>query len=118
MESPHYHEISDIRAFASDVSAREGAVKSKSIFLWVVLFQLYSVILLGWRGRTLGKMLLKLRVYGMNGQRVGFIRSLGRCLLYFLSAIPFGLGFVWILVDRNHQAWHDKVAETQVVFEE
>ncbi len=82
------------------------------------MFLLYSVILLGWKGRTLGKTLFKLRVYGMNGEQVGFLRSLGRCLLYILSAIPLGLGFVWIFVDRNHQGWHDKVTETQVVFEE
>ena len=104
--------------FASEVSARDGELKFQSIALWMVMFLLYSVILLGWKGRTPGKTLFKLRVYGMNGDRVGFLRSLGRCLLYILSAIPLGLGFVWIFVDRNHQGWHDKVAETQVVFEE
>ena len=118
MGAPHDQDISDFRAFASEVSARDGELKIQSIALWMVMFLLYSVILLGWKGRTLGKTLFKLKVYGMNGERVGFLRSLGRCLLYILSAIPLGLGFVWIFVDRNHQGWHDKVAETQVVFEE
>jgi len=118
MGTPYDQDISDFRAFAAEVSARDGELKFQSIVLWMVMFLLYSFILLGWKGRTLGKTLFKLRVYGMNGEQVGFLRSLGRCLLYFLSAIPLGLGFIWIFVDRNHQGWHDKVAETQVVFEE
>lgn len=33
----------------------------------------------------------------------------------FLSLLIAGLGFIWIAVDREHQAWHDKIAGTWVV---
>ena len=116
--TPHYQEISDFRALVSDVSARNDDLNFQSILLWMIMFLIYSAILLGWKGRTLGKMLLRLRVCGIRGERINFIRSFGRCLLYILSALPFGMGFVWILIDGNHRGWHDKVAETIVVFEE
>jgi len=32
-----------------------------------------------------------------------------------LSALPIGLGFIWIAIDENRQAWHDKIAGTVVV---
>ena len=116
--TPHYQEISDFRAMVSELSARNDDLNFQSIVLWMVILLIYSVILLGWKGRTLGKMLLRLRVCGAHGERISFIRSFGRCLLYILSALPLGLGFIWILIDGNHRGWHDKVAETLVVFEE
>jgi uncharacterized RDD family membrane protein YckC len=29
--------------------------------------------------------------------------------------LPLGLGFYWALVDKNNQAWHDKIAGTRVI---
>jgi uncharacterized RDD family membrane protein YckC len=40
-----------------------------------------------------------------------FIRYLG----YFLSALPLGLGFLWIAIDSRKQGWHDKLAGTVVI---
>jgi len=31
------------------------------------------------------------------------------------SLVVLGLGFLWILRDPEHQAWHDRVAGTYVV---
>lgn len=38
-----------------------------------------------------------------------------RYLGYFVSLIPFGLGFLWIGIDPRKQGWHDKIARTVVV---
>jgi len=32
-----------------------------------------------------------------------------------LSLIPLGLGFIWILFNRELEAWHDKISGTYVV---
>lgn len=42
-------------------------------------------------------------------------QHIGRYLAYFLSAVPLGLGFIWMAFDRKKQAWHDKLAGTLVV---
>jgi uncharacterized RDD family membrane protein YckC len=34
----------------------------------------------------------------------------------WISAIPLFFGFIWIIFDRRRQAWHDKLAGTQVIY--
>jgi len=65
---------------------------------------------------TPGKMAIHARVVdaktgepASNGQYV--VRYLG----YFVSAIPFGLGLLWVAFDPRKQGWHDKLAGTVVV---
>lgn len=33
----------------------------------------------------------------------------------FLSGLVSGVGYLWALIDKNGQAWHDKLAGTVVV---
>lgn len=42
-------------------------------------------------------------------------RALGRYLAEFLSGLPLGLGYLWVLWDRDRQGWHDKLASTLVI---
>jgi len=35
---------------------------------------------------------------------------------YWVSATPLFLGFIWILFDRERQGWHDKLADTHVIY--
>jgi uncharacterized RDD family membrane protein YckC len=39
----------------------------------------------------------------------------GRYFAYFVSTIPFCLGFLWVAFDKRKQGWHDKLAHTVVV---
>ena len=41
-----------------------------------------------------------------------------RYLGYILSALPLGLGFLWILFDKRKQGWHDKLSHTLVVMQD
>ena len=59
-----------------------------------------------------------LRVTRMQGQRVGFPRAVLRFLCYGVSALFFGLGYLWVIFDFRHQAWHDKIARTVVPYSE
>jgi uncharacterized RDD family membrane protein YckC len=67
-------------------------------------------------GRTLGKKLFRIRVIDMRvGGPIGpgraFIRWIGR----LVSLIVFGLGYLWMLWDKEKQTWHDKMANAVVV---
>lgn len=76
------------------------------------------VFVIGWGryGRTPGKLLLDLRVVNARtGERPGYLRALVRYIGYFVSALPLGLGFLWIVFDRQRQGLHDKIAGTRVV---
>ena len=68
-------------------------------------------------GQTPGKLLLGVRIARINGQPLTIRRALLRYLGYWLSAIPLGLGFLWVLVDDQRQCWHDKLAGTYVVYD-
>lgn len=67
-------------------------------------------------GRTLGMMLLGLRVVKADGQPAGVWRSVVRALGYWVSAILM-LGFIWIVFDPRRQGFHDKLAGTVVVYD-
>ncbi len=73
---------------------------------------------LAWRlfGQTIGMLLLGLRVERGDGRRVGWGTSVLRFFGYTLSALPFGLGFLWVLWDPKREALHDKLARTRVVY--
>jgi uncharacterized RDD family membrane protein YckC len=65
---------------------------------------------------TPGKMALKLRIVdAQTGNRLSLGQAIGRYLGYIVSAIPLGLGFIWIGIDSKKQGWHDKLAGTVVI---
>ena len=68
------------------------------------------------RGTTPGKHLLRMRVIKENGAGAGFLTMLGREWIgKWISGLVFSLGYIWILIDREHQGWHDKLLATYVV---
>ena len=77
----------------------------------------YPVVFWVLLGQTPGKLLMGVRIARTNGQRLTIGRALLRYLGYWLSAIPLGLGFFWVLVDDQRQGWHDKLADTYVVYD-
>lgn len=68
-----------------------------------------------WKGTTIGGIVLNLKLVRLDGQPVTFAVALVRGLASMLSIIVFFLGFFWIIVDRDKQSWHDKIAGTVVV---
>lgn len=86
-------------------------------FLIPVVSLGYGPLLLYLSGATLGKIVLHLRVVPVGGGKLTVFQVLLREWVgKFLSWFFLGLGFLWSLWDHQHQAWHDKLAETQVVF--
>jgi uncharacterized RDD family membrane protein YckC len=95
----------------------------------------YPVILLTRFGATLGMIALGIRVTTLNGAKIGFRRALARTAAYMVPPIIAGalqryrpgvsgemiygawaIGLLWIMVDRAHQGFHDKIAGTLVMF--
>lgn len=72
-----------------------------------------------WRGQTLGKRLLKLRVVDARGLRLDFTQCLLRNLLRFVDALPFAyaVGGITALLNSRGQRLGDLVAGTLVVHE-
>jgi uncharacterized RDD family membrane protein YckC len=80
-----------------------------------VVASLYHIICWSFRGQTPGKWLLGLRVVALGGGKVGLGRAAIRFCGYLLSALPFYLGFLWILGPQR-RGFHDRLARTEVVY--
>jgi len=80
-----------------------------------VVASLYNIVCWSFRGQTPGKWLLGLRVVALGGGTVGLGRAAVRFAGYLLSALPFYLGFLWIL-GPERRGFHDRLARTEVVY--
>lgn len=69
------------------------------------------------RGQTLGMAAWHLRLEREDGRKLTWADSLKRLAAACLAFLPVGLGVLWLLVDRNRLAWHDRLTHTRVVFE-
>lgn len=85
-----------------------NAIRFSAIFLFFVFFWT-------WRGRTLGMQSWGLQLETMDGAKPGFAQATLRFFAALLSWAPFGLGFLWQLVDRDRLAWHDRLSGTRLV---
>ena len=67
------------------------------------------------RGQTLGMASWRLRVEREDGSLLSWGDTLRRLAWALVSALPLGLGFLWILFDPERRAWHDRLSRTRVV---
>jgi uncharacterized RDD family membrane protein YckC len=66
-------------------------------------------------GQTLGMRAWRLRVVRNDGEPLTFKDALLRYLCAMLSLAAAGLGFLWVLIDRDRLAWHDRISKTRLV---
>jgi uncharacterized RDD family membrane protein YckC len=82
--------------------------------LFLICFSFYSWFWLH-GGQTLGMRAWHLRVQHIDGQPI----TIWQALLRFLIAIPAlafaGLGFFWMLVDRDKMTLYDRFSESVIV---
>jgi len=87
-------------------------------YLYRVLFLIgvptYYAISTALGGQTVGKQLTGIIVLEPDGHILSLNRSLVRALTSILSALPLGLGFLWLIWDKDHETWHDKLSRTTV----
>ncbi|CAM3858671.1 RDD family protein [Vreelandella rituensis] len=65
---------------------------------------------------TPGKMAVAAKIVdAKSGNPASTGQLVGRYFAYYLSMLPLGLGFLWVVFDDRKQGWHDKLAGTVVV---
>ena len=105
----------------TDVDAINEAIaqfQSEALPVNLAVSAVYNVILMTmFNGQTLGKMAFGLRVVKKNGKRISILDALLRNVFGYTISQIFLLGYVWAALDRERQAWHDKMAGTVVVDE-
>jgi uncharacterized RDD family membrane protein YckC len=67
------------------------------------------------RGQTLAMTTWRLRLQRDDGCLPTWRDVALRLAASVLSWLPAGLGFIWVLFDRERRAWHDSLSGTRVV---
>ena len=66
-------------------------------------------------GQTLGMRTWDLQLLPLNGNTITWWHLLLRFLVAMPSAAIFGLGYLWLLIDKDKLTWHDRYSETHIV---
>jgi uncharacterized RDD family membrane protein YckC len=86
------------------------------IVIYIILSIIYYPICwLKFDGATIGKKLAAIKIVKTEGTPLTLGTVIARMIGYLISGLVFGLGYLWILWDKQRQGWHDKLAKTYVV---
>ena len=99
------------------VSATETSLNATLIQLLVPMI----VVVALWSrfASTPGKMAFKAKILDADTfEPVSTSRLVLRYIGYFVSMLPFFLGFIWVGIDERKQGFHDKIARTVVIMED
>ena len=68
-------------------------------------------------GGGLGKLLCGLKIVDQDSRYLSYKKAFFRLLVgYQVAKLVSGLGFIWIMVDKQKRGWHDLVTGSWVVF--
>jgi uncharacterized RDD family membrane protein YckC len=107
-------------SFVAEVVTGHSITWNRSNIVVAILFAVWSFLYFGYSwaasGRTLGMAVLGLRVVRADGAVLDPWRGYLRSLVFPLSFLVFGLGFLGILVQREHRALQDLIAGSAVIY--
>jgi uncharacterized RDD family membrane protein YckC len=114
--SDFFHLDIFIRRVSQDFPALTNVITVVIVLASFILLAGYFMVFWTVIGSTPGKLFMGLRVVRQNDLRMTFGKALLRFAGYWISALPLFIGFLWVLVDGRRQGWHDKLADTQVIY--
>jgi len=91
-----------------------GAQQAAS-WLGSIIGIIYVIGFWTWRGQTLGKMVMGIKIVETDGSPIGIGRAILRYVGYLVSTIIICIGYLMIAWDSKKQGLHDKIAGTYVV---
>ena len=75
----------------------------------------YSYFWIANKGQTTGMQAWKIRLISINETKLNAKQTFIRCLISVISFLFFGIGYFWILYDKNNLSWSDIVTKTKIV---
>ncbi len=107
-----------LRSDFGDVDPPDSAFYLAAIIILIyffLFFPLYFLALWVWRGQTVGKMAMVIKVVRRDGRPLGVGTALLRLVGYLFSTLLLFGGFLMIPFDQQRRALHDRLADTLVV---
>ncbi|MEI6300772.1 MAG: RDD family protein [Betaproteobacteria bacterium] len=85
--------------------------------IYYVLPAVFVIVFWRYKSATPGKMVISARIVdATTGGPPSTGQLIGRYFGYFVSIIPLCLGLLWVGLDKRKQGWHDKLANTVVIY--
>ena len=75
----------------------------------------YSYFWIANKGQTTGIQAWKIQLVTVDETELNIKKSMLRCLISTISFACFGLGYFWILYDKNNLSWSDILTKTKVI---
>jgi uncharacterized RDD family membrane protein YckC len=88
---------------------------SLQLFLWLTA-GVYFVWCWQKSGQTLAMQTWQLKLVNQDGELLTLMAAMTRYVLASLSLLAFGLGYLWVIVDRDRLFLHDRLLKNQVIF--
>ncbi|UVJ44928.1 RDD family protein [Pseudomonas sp. LS1212] len=108
-------------AFIGEARLRElseaGALDGDPLLSTILLFVLFGFFAKFWThaGQTLGMQVWGIRVQNADGTAISLWQALLRFVVAIASWLCLGLGFFWVLIDKQKRSWHDIYSDSQLV---
>jgi uncharacterized RDD family membrane protein YckC len=107
-------------SFVAQIATGHSVSWHRDNIVVVIVYVLWQFVYFGFQwaanGKTLGMTLLGVHVVNADGTRLEPRRGWVRSLTFPLGFLTLGLGFLGILVQREHRAVYDLIAGTAVVY--
>jgi len=97
------------------IDAESNLGKLLSFLLSMVPILYFTLITYFSNGKTVGKMIFRIRILSLYHSNINFWHCLERSLGYVASFLEAGLGFIQAFWNPNRMSLHDKIAETVVI---
>lgn len=101
------------------VALRGGAAVAPGTAWYTVLLVGAAFLFYGWfwthGGQTLGLKAWQLAVVRRDGGPLSWSDAARRFAAAAVLLVPPGLGLLWVVLDRQGAAWHDRLSRTRIV---
>ncbi len=98
---------------SQDQASTQALVVGTALWFW--LGGLYLLLFWALAGQTPGMRFLGIRLEARGEPGgLGLRRAIRRLFGFALAAIPFGIGFLGVLLGTRRRGWHDRIARTEV----
>ena len=97
--------------------AEAGGLDIDPILSTLLLFAVFAFFAKFWthNGQTLGMQVWGVRIQNADGTAIDLWQALLRFLIAIMSWLALGMGYWWMLLDKQRRTWQDIYSESQVV---
>ncbi|MDH1009937.1 RDD family protein [Pseudomonas nicosulfuronedens] len=97
--------------------ADQGALTGDPLLSSLLFISVFAFFAKFWThsGQTLGMQVWGVRVQNANGTRISLMQALLRFVIAIASWGCAGLGFLWMLWDKDKRTWQDRYSESVVI---